>query len=404
MTILFLSDFNPYCVSSAISNRYLGLLEGLMNNGVEVVLCVRECASENELSCDQLYFHRNRLKVVYLKEAAAKRKTIVSQIKVMMIGDRLGSSEKKRLNDCLKQPYDFCWLAGHAAYRRFYLGNKKKFNKKIIFECNEYLRLYRQEKKLFFLRRWQFYNEYRITLKVLKHVDLFLVMTKTLIGYYEKLASKKAHFLHLPMTVQIDRFNGCRMDDRFKPPYVAYTGTYTNIKDGVSILIEAFALIANKYPDYKLYLAGFNHPDMAIQKQIIKKNKIEDRVFHVGALDKEEIPSFICNASLLVLARPDSHQAQGGFPTKLGEYLATGNPVCVTSVGEIPDYLEDNVTAFLAKPGDVESFADAIDRALSDKVAAKEVGLHGRRIAETVFNSEYQAKRIIEFLIAKKND
>ena len=49
---------------------------------------------------------------------------------------------------------------------------------------------------------------------------------------------------------------------------------------------------------------------------------------------------------MLVLARPDNIQAKGGFPTKLGEYLATGNPVVVTKVGEIPNYLIDGVNAF----------------------------------------------------------
>ena len=115
-------------------------------------------------------------------------------------------------------------------------------------------------------------------------------------------------------------------------------------------------------------------------------------------LSREQIPPFICQASLLVLSRPDSHQAQGGFPTKLGEYLATGNPVCVTKVGEIPEYLEDNVSAFMATPGDVDSFADAIDRALSNLEQAKKVGQKGREVAEKEFNSETQARRLHEFL------
>ncbi len=59
---------------------------------------------------------------------------------------------------------------------------------------------------------------------------------------------------------------------------------------------------------------------------------------------------------------PDSKQAQGGFPTKLGEYLATGNPVCATTVGEIPDYLVDGESVYFAVPGSVDSFADAMLR------------------------------------------
>ena len=100
----------------------------------------------------------------------------------------------------------------------------------------------------------------------------------------------------------------------------------------------------------------------------------------------------------MALSRPDSHQAQGGFPTKLGEYLATGNPVCVTSVGEIPDYLKDNLSAFMARPGDVDSFADALDRAVCDETNAKKVGVNGRKVAEECFNDEIQAKKLSEFL------
>lgn len=115
-------------------------------------------------------------------------------------------------------------------------------------------------------------------------------------------------------------------------------------------------------------------------------------------MDRSKIPSFISNAEALALSRPDSHQAQGGFPTKLGEYLATGKPVCVTKVGEIPEYLEDNVSAFMANPGDVDSFADALDRALGNPNISITVGQAGKFIAETIFNSDIQAKRLSDFL------
>lgn len=125
---------------------------------------------------------------------------------------------------------------------------------------------------------------------------------------------------------------------------------------------------------------------------------MEDRVIYLGALNKEKIPPFVCNARLLVLPRPDSHQAQGGFPTKLGEYLATSNPVCVTKVGEISDYLEDNVSAFMATPGDVDSFAEAMNRALSNPELAKKVGNQGRKVAEKNFSISIQSDRLVKFL------
>ena len=223
-------------------------------------------------------------------------------------------------------------------------------------------------------------------------------MTQTLLAHYRTMAKPKAEFMHLPMTVDLKRFQNVDATDICSKPYIAYTGTFNNAKDGVDILIKSFAKIASKYPQHHLYLAGFWHYDVSSQEKLIKQFELTNRITYLGVLNKEQIPPFICNADLLVLSRPDSHQAQGGFPTKLGEYLATGNPVCVTKVGEIPDYLEDNVSAFMATPGDIDSFADAMDRALSNPEKARKVGLAGREVAKKEFNSEIQAKRLADFL------
>ena len=234
--------------------------------------------------------------------------------------------------------------------------------------------------------------------KAAKRIDCFAVMTTTLINHYRAFTKPNAQFMHLPMTVDLKRFHSVNSTDRYSKPYIAYTGTFNNAKDGVDILIKSFAKIALKYPQHHLYLAGFWHYDVDKQKDLINKYNLNDRITYIGVLNKDEIPPFICNAELLVLSRPDSHQAQGGFPTKLGEYLATGNPVCVTKVGEIPDYLEDNVSAFMATPGDIDSFADAMDRALSNPEKARKVGLTGREVAKIEFNSEIQAQRLADFL------
>lgn len=126
--------------------------------------------------------------------------------------------------------------------------------------------------------------------------------------------------------------------------------------------------------------------------------ELEDKVIFVGKLKKEEVPQFLVNADLLLLDRPATKRSEGGFPTKLGEYLATGNPVVVTSVGEIPNYLEDGKSAFLAVPDSIESFKSKILEALSDENKAKQIGLNGKKIAETFFDYNVQAKIMNEFL------
>lgn len=71
----------------------------------------------------------------------------------------------------------------------------------------------------------------------------------------------------------------------------------------------------------------------------------------MGDVHRDKVPELLCRSKILALARPDNLQSEGGFPTKLGEYLSTGNLVIITDVGDIPFYLKDGESALIAKAG-----------------------------------------------------
>ena len=114
------------------------------------------------------------------------------------------------------------------------------------------------------------------------------------------------------------------------------------------------------------------------------------------------MPKYLINAKILALARPDNIQGQGGFPTKLGEYLATGKPVVVTTVGELKEYLIDNTNAFLAVPDSALSFAEKMKTALDNYEKAKQVGIEGQKLANTIFNYKVQSENLINYLLNLK--
>ena len=116
-----------------------------------------------------------------------------------------------------------------------------------------------------------------------------------------------------------------------------------------------------------------------------------------GPIPREQMPLMLKNAEALVLARPDNIQAKYGFPTKLGEYLLSGNPVVVTRVGDIPQFLKDGESAYVAEPGNVEEIALKIIEALTSHEAPK-IGLRGAEVAMREFNSETESKKIIKFI------
>ena len=397
MNILLLRQYNPYIESGASANRFRGLIDGICREGHCVTIGITGgFLKKNESS---ICSNQPNLNVVYLSKANHYN-GIWGRLNTYFFDRFHLVLVKTCLKRLMRHNYDLVWLTNNDIVLSLYLKGFKGFSGKSFIELNEFNDIYKGEGATGnFLQKRKGKRKNQLFLKTVNQIDLFAVMTETLIEHYSKMSKSEAKFMLLPMTVDLSRFdNITSVDNIYHRPYIAFAGTMNNHKDGVDVLIKSFAKIAGQYPKYHLYLAGFWHNDVLMQEKLIEEFGLKERIHYLGMLNREQIPPFVCNASVLALSRPNSHQAQGGFPTKLGEYLATRNPVCVTKVGEIPNYLKDNVSAYMAEPGDVDSFADALDRALQDPDNARQVGTNGRIVAEESFSAEVQSKRLAIFL------
>lgn len=399
MNVLLIKETNPFFENSASANRYAGLIKGLLTNNINVVLLITGGYNNiDEFKKNGYRFHNNNLTIQYTV-TVFNYNIWLKRLNHYILDKIIKKIGLRTYKKYCGRNFDYIWLTYNENILYSFIKYEKFIKCKTIIELNEFNDVYKSNRSINNkLQLKKALRSEKIFYKAIGKIDCFVIMTNTLISYYKHLAKPDASFLHLPMTVDLERFKNIIKSNKYIMPYIAYTGTYNNAKDGVDILIKAFSIIAPKYPEYRLYMAGFYHPDVVKQKELISILGLSNRIIYLGTLDKECIPEFICNADLLVLARPDSYQAQGGFPTKLGEYLATGNPVCVTRVGEIPNYLSDNISAFIAEPGDVESFANAMDRCLSDKDNARHIGAAGRKIADNNFSIDVQGVRLVQFL------
>lgn len=230
-----------------------------------------------------------------------------------------------------------------------------------------------------------------------KLFDGLIVMTKPLMEYFKDKVRKNARLFEMPMTVDVDRFLISKGSSEYGN-YIAYCGDMAGNKDGVVNLIEAFDIASRQIKDVSLLLiGGSSNPDELVKIQQYVDSLNNGRIRFYGRADRSEIPRLLVNAKALALARPSSLQSSGGFPTKLGEYLSTGNPVIVTKVGDIPHYLNEG-NAFVVEPDDNKAFAEAIVRVFADYDKAKEFGTKGKDVAMSVFNAKVQAGRLNEFI------
>lgn len=267
----------------------------------------------------------------------------------------------------------------------------RKENIKVFHERTELPYVFGAKKSLFKYIRYKYYMK-----ALIPRFDGLFVISDKLKDFFQPYNKN----IKKITTVVDTQFFSIQSKSDYDFPYIGYCGTMSGDKDGIPILIHAFAKLASDFPDYKLVLVGNNSRNkIAATLTLIEKLNLNDKVIFTGFVDREQMPHLLGNARLLVVSKPDNEQNSGNFPIKIGEYLSTGVPVIVTAVGEISKYLTDGQTAFLAKPDSVDSFYSKMKEALLDYERAKKIGLAGKKLAEDAFDYRKQADEMSNFIL-----
>ena len=205
--------------------------------------------------------------------------------------------------------------------------------------------------------------------------------------------------LKAPVIVDTDEFRPLP-EAVDSPPKITYCGLLNQEKDGVATLMRAFGRLVADLPHVRLRLIGDTYHGTRIPefRAIAERLGIADKVSFVGTVPRSEVPRLLAQASVLVLARPRSPQADAGMPTKVAEYLASGVPTVLTRTGEIGAFLENGVSAYLVPPDDVPALATALRHVLLHSAEAANVGRGGREVAVQSFDYRAVGARVAAFI------
>lgn len=228
---------------------------------------------------------------------------------------------------------------------------------------------------------------------------LFVIST-ALKDYFVKIGVEASRIHIINIIVDSNRFEGIEKKECAEP-YIAYCGSAYNNKDGVDQLIKAFAIMHQTHPDVKLFIVGASPKkgQDCQNVQLAKDLGVDNYVVFTGVVAAERIPQILKNAVILALDRPDNIQAKYGFPTKLGEYLLTGNPTVLTRVGDLPLFLQDGVNTLFAQFNNPEDFAAKMNWCLEHAVEAQEIGRQGREVAQQYFNYAIETQKMVDLMI-----
>jgi len=128
---------------------------------------------------------------------------------------------------------------------------------------------------------------------------------------------------------------------------------------------------------------GGVNPDKQTKKQII----------FAGRVDPGEVPAHLdaCDILLLTISRGFEYSS----PIKLFEYMAMGKAIICPDTGQMVEILEDGVDAVLVKPGDVDSFCDAIYAISGDEEKRRIMGESARKKAVEKYTWKANVERVI---------
>jgi len=166
------------------------------------------------------------------------------------------------------------------------------------------------------------------------------------------------------------------------PGEAAVVGSVGNLRPakGYDHFFRAARIIAARRPDTVFAVAG-EGPERA---------RLERLAAELGIASRTRLPGFVSPvynylACFDIVVIPSLWE---GFPVSALEAMGMGKPVVATSVGDLPEIIEDGVSGFLVRPARPEELADRVMRLLADPGLARRMGEAARERVQVRYRLE----------------
>jgi glycosyltransferase involved in cell wall biosynthesis len=160
-------------------------------------------------------------------------------------------------------------------------------------------------------------------------------------------------------------------------PVIGYVGTI--FPKDAQLMVDAFEIVLRHLPSARLVIAGYCRYD--VRSGVSRP----ENVIQTGFLDNRTLNQYLSSCDLFWLPLRDSNANRGRFPYKLTDYMALNRPVVATTVGDIPEILNNEGIGLLS-PDSAQPFAECTLQLLANPGQREEMGRKARKLAETRFS------------------
>jgi glycosyltransferase involved in cell wall biosynthesis len=223
--------------------------------------------------------------------------------------------------------------------------------------------------------------------------DAIFPISEFIIEHFTKISPTKK-YLKIPGLTNYERFENTPVLQGEK--YFMYCGA-ASYKEVVLFIIDAYNKVNTTNTLLYLVVNG-TEADKNVIKDYAANTAKKDNIKFFSKLTDEELNTLYLNAVALLIPLRNTFQDIARFPHKTGEYLASGNPVIATNVGELKYYFTDKKDMLLAEDYDIDLYADKMQYINENPDAAKRIGADGKERGRQLFSFRVKAKEINDFM------
>lgn len=255
-------------------------------------------------------------------------------------------------------------------YVEFYSGIKKR-NSDTIVQINDYL-----------------YDKYGPKL-----VKANFPISEFLINHLKKICPQKK-YLKIPVLTDFQKYDG--IEHKGNGAYFLYCGAAL-YKEVVKFVIDAYSTLDDPRLPLHLVVSG-SRENMDILKNHMANSRYRDRIKLFSRLPEKELFAQYKNAAALLIPLRPELQDIARFPHKIGEYLASGNPIISSNFGEVKHYFTDHENMLITDHYDVKEYAAEMQFVIDNPGKAREIGEAGYKFGKQHFDYLLYGNMIGAFL------
>ena len=207
----------------------------------------------------------------------------------------------------------------------------------------------------------------------------------------------EAHYIQINYNLREEFYRAKKWSGKDCIPYTVFTGAGTYPLKGLHKLVDALAIVKERYPQVKLQVPG-NHihyqESSGYERYLhrkIKKLNLSEQVEFLGRKSAEEMAQCLQKAN--VYAFPSAYDTDS---LSLCEAQMIGTPIVASRTGGSPYLVEDGHSGFCYDYEDHHKLAELICRLFEDQALCRQISENEIRQAEQRHAREENVQKLMQ--------